>query len=125
MDRNHVEHEQHFLAPLRMFWRSKALKWMALPILMIGSVSTRFAATYEVLMDILFCLVAVMLVQHAIRMKEYCWASTFAAAAVVCSPLGLALKIFLLLGLACAATLATLFAAFRNKAVTVESPDTP
>ena len=96
-------------------WPGKALKWASLPTLLIASMFSRFASSYELTVDVLFCLGCVLLVQRAVRMKEYYWASGFAATAVVFSPLGLAIKIFLLMGLACATSLVTLLVAFRTQ----------
>lgn len=100
----------------------KIAKWAAIPALMIGSMFTYFAADYHMLLDAVICLGALLFFQHAVWVKEYCWAAGLAAIAVVFSPFALAVQIFLLMGLACLASCAALVAAFplRSAAVPAE-----
>lgn len=94
---------------------TKIIKWVALPVLLIASVFSRYAASYELLIDFVICMGAIIFVQRAVRLKEYLWAIGFVAIAVVFSPLVLVIKIFLLLGFACLATFVALLAAFRTQ----------
>jgi len=56
-------------------------------------------------------------VLQSARVKEYVWAAGFLAIAVTFSPLPLAVKIFLFMGLACIVTVASLVAAFRPQPI--------
>ena len=92
------------------------IKWSSLPALLIGCVFSQYAVSYELLVNSLFCLSAVAFsVQWAVRSGEYFWAAAFVGIAVLFSPLLLVVKIFLLLGLVCVVTLATLVAAFQTQ----------
>jgi hypothetical protein len=92
---------------------TKIAKWISLPALLIGSMFSRSAASYELLLDVVICMGAIIVVQHEVRLKEYFWAAGFVAIAIIFSPLILATKIFLLMGLTCAATFVTLLAAWK------------
>ena len=94
---------------------TKIIKWVSLPVLLIASMFSRSAASYELLVDFLVCLGAVIFVQRAVRLKEYFWAAGFVTIAVAFSPLLLVVKIFLLMTLTCIATFVTLLAAFRTQ----------
>ena len=91
------------------------IKWVSLPLLLSVSVLTRYAASYELLVDFVICLGAIVYVQREVWLKEYFWAAGFVAVAVVFSPLLLVVKIFLLIGFICIATLVTLLTAFRRQ----------
>jgi hypothetical protein len=90
-------------------------KWVALPVLLISSLFSSFAGSYEFLLNMLICLAAVIVVQRAVSVKEYFWAAGFVAIAVVFSPFTLMVKIFLLMGLTCIAAFATLFATWKMR----------
>jgi hypothetical protein len=94
---------------------TKIVKRVSIPVLLIASIFSRYAASYELLVDFAICLGAFILVQQAVRLKEYFWAAGFVTIAVVFSPLSLAVKIFLLMGLTCVATFVSLLAAFRTQ----------
>jgi hypothetical protein len=94
---------------------TKIIKWVSLPALLVASMFSRSAASYEFLVDLVICLGAVIFVHRAIRLKEYFWAAGFVAIAVVFSPLLLLVKISLLMGLTCVATFVNLLAAFRTQ----------
>jgi hypothetical protein len=89
------------------------VKWASLPLLLIGSILTRFAASYELRLDVLICLAAVVVVQRAVWVREYFWATEFVAIAIVFSPLTLVIKIFFFLALTCVATFAAVLAAWK------------
>ena len=74
---------------------------------------SRSAASYELLVDFLICLGAMVLVQRAVQFKEYFLAAGFVAIAVVFSPLLLLLKIVVLTALTCVVTFVAFLAAFR------------
>jgi len=90
-------------------------RWVTLPGLLTASIFWRYAGRYEVMVDVAVCLCAVVFVQKAIQSDHYLWAAGFVTIAIVFSPLLLAVKIFLLLGLTCGATWVTLFAALRQQ----------
>jgi signal transduction histidine kinase len=90
-------------------------KWASIPALLLASMLSRFTAGYELLVDLAICSGAVVVVQWAVRSKDYLWAAGFVAVAVVFSPLLLVVKIFFLMGFTCVATLVTLFSAFRSQ----------
>ena len=94
---------------------TKIIKWVSLPVLLIASLFSRYAASYELLLDFVICLGAVISVQRAVRSKEYFWAAGFVVIAVVFSPLLLAVKVFLLMGLACIVTFLPVLAVFRTQ----------
>jgi len=94
---------------------TKIVKWVSIPVLLIASLFACCTASYEPLVDLAICLGAIVLVQRAIRLKEYFWAAGFLAIGVVFTPLSLMVKIFLLMGFACVATFANLLAAFRTQ----------
>jgi hypothetical protein len=96
---------------------TKIVKWVSLPALLIASMFSRSAASYELLVDFVICLGAIIFVQRAVRLREYFWAAGLVAIAVVFSPLLLVVKIFLLMGFTCIATFVTLLAAFRKQPV--------
>lgn len=93
----------------------RIVKWLSIPVLLIASIFARYAAAYEFTVNLVICLGAVVCVQRAVRLKQYSWAAGFLTIAVVFSPLVLANKIFLLMGLTCTAALITLLAAFRTR----------
>ncbi|HXB71994.1 MAG TPA: DUF6804 family protein [Candidatus Acidoferrales bacterium] len=87
----------------------------SIPVLLIASMFSRFAGSYELLLDSVICLGAVIVVQRAVQSREYLWAAGFVPIAIVFSPFVLVVKIFLLMGVTCIATLAALFAVFRRQ----------
>ena len=92
----------------------RIIKWVSIPVILIASIFARYAAGYELLVNLAICLGAAICVQRAAQSREYFWAAGFIAVVVVFSPLLLVDKIFLLMGLTCVATFITLFAAFRT-----------
>ena len=94
---------------------TKIIKWVSLPALLIASMFSRSAASYELLVDLVICLGAIIFVQRAVRLKEYFWAAGFVAIAVVFSPLLLVVKISLLMGFTCIAAFVNVLAAFRTQ----------
>ena len=92
-----------------------AVKWVSLPVLLIGSIFSCSAASYERLLDCLICLGAIIVVQRTVWAGNYFWAAGFVVVAVVFSPLMLVVKLFLLMGFACVATFLTLLAALKKQ----------
>ena len=102
------------------------IKWVSIPVLLIASVFSGFAASYELAVDLAICLGATILVQQAVWSKEYFWAAGFVSIAIVFSPFLLAVKIFLLMGLTCVAIFLAFLAIFRRQplGLTVASTET-
>ena len=65
---------------------TRIIKWVSIPVLLIGSIFSPYAASYELLVDCVICLGAIVFLQRAIRSKEYLWAAGLIAIAVVFSP---------------------------------------
>jgi hypothetical protein len=92
-----------------------AIEWVSVPAMLVGSVFTYFAASYEPMLDFALCLCGLSLAGRALYLREYFLAAGFIAILVAASPLLLVSKIFLLLGLACVGAGAKVFAAFRTQ----------
>lgn len=97
---------------------TRIIKWASIPVLLIASVFSRSAAGYELLVDLAVFLGAIILVQRAVWLRECLWATGFVVIAVVFVPLGLVVKIFLLMGFTCVVTSVTLVAVFRTQPLT-------
>jgi len=91
----------------------RIISWVSIPVLLLASLLSGFAASYEFLVDCAICLGATSVILWAVRSKKYLLAAGFVAVAVVFSPFLLVVKIFLLLAFTCSATLVVAFAAFR------------
>jgi hypothetical protein len=96
------------------------IKWAAIPALLLVSMLSRFTASFEFRVDIAICVGAMVFVQRAVQAKEYLWAAGFVAIAVVFSPVPLAVKIFLLLGLLCTGIFLTMLAVFRPQLAPID-----
>lgn len=96
------------------------VKWVSVPALLTASPFSLCAGRYEPLVDFVICLGAMLFVQRAVQLRAYMWAAAFVAIAVVFSPLLLAVKVFLLMGLTGAGMVTTLLAVFRPRPLPVE-----
>jgi ABC-type transport system involved in multi-copper enzyme maturation permease subunit len=92
-----------------------AVEWVSVPALLIGSIFSYFATSYEPLLIFAICLGGAILAGRALHCKQYFLAAGFVATVVASSPLALASMIFLLMGLACIGVSATVFATFRPR----------
>ena len=97
----------------------KMVKWASIPVLLMAAVFSCMAWSYEPLLDCVLCLGALFFVQRAVAAGEYFWAAGFLGIVVIFSPLFLALKIFLLMGLGCIGAFLTLYMVFRAHPVAV------
>jgi hypothetical protein len=95
---------------------TKIVKWVSLPALLIASIFSRSAANYELLVDVMICVGTIVFMQRAVRLREYFGAAGLALIAVIVSPLPLVVKIFLLIGLTCIASIMAMLVAFRPPA---------
>jgi hypothetical protein len=80
---------------------TRTIEWLSLPLLLIATIFTHFAANYEFLLNIAICQGALIVVHRTFRAKEYFLAGGFVAIAIVFCPLPLIFKIFLLLSFTC------------------------
>ena len=92
-------------------------KWCSIPVLVVASMFSYFAARYEPLVDSVVCLGAIILIQRAVWSKEYSWAAGLVAIVVSFSPLPLTVKIFALTSLTCIGTCAACLGMVRPHAV--------
>ena len=98
---------------------TKIIPWLSFPILLGVALGSRSAGRYELLLDIVVCMGAVLAVRRAVGQKEYFFAAGFVGIAVVFIPLLLVIKIFFLMSIACIATLITLLVALKPQPVLV------
>jgi hypothetical protein len=89
------------------------VKWISLPVLLIGSLFARFVGNYEIVLNLVVCAGALVAVRQAVCIHEYRWAAGFVGVAIVFSPLTLIIKIFLLLSFTCVGALAGVHAAWK------------
>jgi hypothetical protein len=92
-------------------------KAAAIPALMVVALLSCLAGRYEGLLNLTVCLSAVLSLQRAAWLEEYAWAAASVVVLVVFSPLLLVTKLFLLMGLTCAAACLAVVAAFRPQPV--------
>jgi|ERR1700733_3201284 hypothetical protein len=91
------------------------IKWSAIPILLVASLFSGLAQSYEPLVDVVVCMAAIILVQRAAWLHQYVSGTGFIAVVVVFSPISLVAKIFLLVFLTGIAAFAALLAACRMR----------
>jgi len=87
--------------------------WCTIPMLVIASMFSYFAAPYEPLLDGAVCLGAIILIQRAVCSKDYLWAAGLVTIVVSFSPLPLTVKIFLLMSITCVGTCVAFVGAVR------------
>lgn len=92
---------------------TRVSQWLSFPILLVVALCSRSAGRYELLLDILVCMGAVVAVRWAVGQKEYYFAAGFVGIALVFIPLLLLVKIFLFISIACVATFIAVLAAFK------------
>jgi hypothetical protein len=96
------------------------IKWVSIPTLLVASVFSRFSANFELLVDIVICMGALIFIQRAIRAEKYLWATGIVPIVVVFSPIPPALQIFLLMGIAFTGIFLTMLAVFRTQPLPVD-----
>ena len=94
---------------------TSVVRWAAIPIVLMASLFSGMAGVYEPLMNILVCMTAIILIQRAVRLRQYVSGAGLIAVVVVFCPISLAVKIFLLLGLICLAAFSAVLAGFRAR----------
>lgn len=102
-----------------MFQTGKSIvKWVSIPMLAVASMFLFFAERYEPWLAAFVILGAIFFIERAVRSKQYCWAVGLVSLIVLFSPLALAVKAFLLMGVICTMTFTALLAVFRTRPVT-------
>jgi ATP/ADP translocase len=94
------------------------IKRVSIPTLLVASVFSRFSANFELLVDIVICMGALIFIQRAIRAEKYLWATGIVPIVVVFSPIPPALQIFLLMGIT--EIFLTMLAVFRTQPLPVD-----
>ena len=92
---------------------ARIMKCASIPVLLIASIFTSLAGSYQLPVNLAIWLGAFYLAQRAIRRGEYFFAAGFGAVVIVFSPLLLVDKIFLFMGYTGIATYLSVAAAFR------------
>jgi len=90
-------------------------KWMSIPALLIASMFSYAAGRYESFLAAAVIVASLAFVKKAVESREYSWAAGLVAIIVAFSPLFLATKLFLMMGLICTVTLMALVAALRPR----------
>ena len=62
------------------------MKWVSISALFLAATSWRSAANYQLLLDFVVCIGAVVVVMQAVRAREYRWAAGFVAIALLFNP---------------------------------------
>ena len=62
------------------------MKWVSISALLLAAAFWRFAANYQLLLDFVVSMGAVIVVMQAVRAREYGWAAGFVAIAVLFNP---------------------------------------
>ncbi len=100
---------------------TKTMKWVPIPVLLIASLFSYYAASYEPMVNSAVCLCVIIFVQRAVWLREYFWAAGFLAIGVAFSPLPLVIKLFIILtGFTCYAIFSACLAVFRTEPVTAD-----
>ncbi len=91
------------------------IDWVSIPVLLIGASLSYLTASYGPLLGLAICMGGIVLAGRAVQLKRYFLASGFIAIVAASSPLPIASRLFLLMGLASIGVCATVFAAFRTR----------
>ena len=62
------------------------MKWASISALFLAATSWRSATNYQLLLDFVVCIGAVVVVMQAVRAREYRWAAGFGAIALLFNP---------------------------------------
>ncbi|MCU1232570.1 MAG: hypothetical protein JWP63_537 [Candidatus Solibacter sp.] len=91
---------------------TKIVKWSSIPVLLMSSMLSRFAGSYELPVDLVIWLGAFFLAARAVRSGDYVWAAGLGVVVIVFSPLLPGDKTLLFMGYTGIATFLTLAAVF-------------
>jgi hypothetical protein len=62
------------------------MKWISISALLLAAAFWHSAANYQVLLDFVVCMGAVVVLMQAVRVREYRWAAGFVAIALLFNP---------------------------------------
>ena len=96
---------------------TKIMKWACIAVLFLAVVRMP-NTSYQVLLEILVCVGAILVVTQAVQESKYFWAAGFTAIAVFFNPIipvTLSRKMFLWLDAACLMAFLVSFAAFKRR----------
>jgi hypothetical protein len=65
---------------------AKIMKWASIAALLLAAISWRSAPNYQLLLEFVVCMGAVVVVMQAVREKKYGWAAGFVAIALLFNP---------------------------------------
>ena len=91
------------------------IRWILIPVLLIGSMFTQLAGRYELATSITIAVAGTLLALRAIWSGEILWAAALGLVVITFCPISLTNKLFLLMGYTCIVTLALVVAAFRTR----------
>jgi membrane-bound ClpP family serine protease len=96
---------------------TKIMKWVCIGVLLLAMVRIP-TTSYQVLLEILICVGALLVVAQAFREGKYFWVAGFTTIAVIFNPIipvTLSRKTFLWLDAACLMAFLVSFAAFKRR----------
>ena len=65
---------------------AKTIKWGSVAALLLASLSWRSGTNYQLLLDLIVYLSAIVMVQQAVRSQEYFWAAALAGMVLLLNP---------------------------------------
>ncbi|PYT35860.1 MAG: hypothetical protein DMG58_01025 [Acidobacteria bacterium] len=65
----------------------KTMKWGSIVGLLLAAISWNAGANYRLLLDLVVSVGAIVVVRHAIRARQYFWASAFVGMALLLNPI--------------------------------------
>jgi hypothetical protein len=100
---------------------AKIMKWVSIAALLVAAMFWRSATNYQLVLDFVVCLGAVVVVMQAVGAKKYRWAAGFVAIALLFNPavpvLRLSGALSLLLVLVCIALFAISLVTLKTQAL--------
>ena len=100
---------------------TKIMKWVSIAALLLAAMSWRSAPNYQLLLEFVVCMGAIVVVMQAVREKKYGWAAGFVAIALLFNPVVPVPRptadLFLLMIFVCLAPFAFSLAALKTQPV--------
>ena len=98
---------------------TKIMKWVSIAALLLAAMSWRSAPNYQLLLEFVVCMGAIVVVMQAVRETKYLWAAGFVTIALLFNPVvpvfRLSGPLSLLLVLACIAPFALSLAGLNTQ----------
>ena len=98
----------------------KILHCISIPVLLLASLFSHSAASYELHVDFVIWLAAILVVQRAVRCRQYVYVMEGIAAVLAFSPLSLVTKMFLGVGFLCIAASVIFLSTLRMQTAIAE-----